>query len=137
MARQPLAGGRSPGGAEPVKPSDSRARAARQPKARVAAAARHAPCRAGPSNGRWALDETDWLQWPAMASTVAASWLVASNHAGRRKAGFWVFLLSNALWVAWGLGAGAPALIVLQVCLVVLNIRGARKAEAARRDGAA
>lgn len=71
------------------------------------------------------------LQWPAMVVTVAASWLVGSSLEARRHAGFWVFLLSNALWVAWGLHAGAPALIVLQVALAAMNIRGAMKTDEA------
>ncbi|MBI2770165.1 MAG: hypothetical protein HYX47_11110 [Burkholderiales bacterium] len=74
-------------------------------------------------------DWINWLQWPAMAATVLAAWLVASTHKGRRAVGFWVFLASNALWVAWGLHDGAMALIVLQLALAALNIRGALKAE--------
>jgi hypothetical protein len=69
------------------------------------------------------------LQWPAMVATVAAAWLVASTHEKSRHAGFWVFLLSNLLWGAWGLHAGATAVVVLQVCLAVLNVRGASKTE--------
>lgn len=69
----------------------------------------------------------DLLQWPAMAVTLAAAWLVASQHRRRRNWGFWLFLLSNGLWIAWGLHAAAPALIVLQLGLAALNIRGARK----------
>jgi hypothetical protein len=76
-----------------------------------------------------ASDLLDLLQWPAMAVTVAASWLVASRHEGKRNVGFWLFLLSNVLWVAWGLHAGAKALIALQFCLAALNIRGAKKTE--------
>jgi hypothetical protein len=75
------------------------------------------------------VDFLNLLQWPAMAVTVTASWLVASVRPGQRNAGFWVFLLSNVLWVAWGIYASAPALIVLQIALAALNIRGARKAE--------
>ena len=74
----------------------------------------------------------DWLgllQWPAMAVTVLASWLVASSNDGRRHAGFWVFLGSNGLWVAWGWHTGATALVVLQFCLAAMNIRGARKTD--------
>lgn len=67
------------------------------------------------------------VQWPAMAVTIAASWLVASKSEHRRNIGFWVFLVSNVLWVVWGLHAGATALIVLQVGLVAMNIRGAIK----------
>ncbi len=72
----------------------------------------------------------DWLnllQWPAMAVTVAASWLVGSSKEGRRNAGFWVFILSNGLWVAWGLHDGAIALVALQFALAAMNIRGAVK----------
>ena len=77
------------------------------------------------------MDAIDLIQWPAMVVTIAASWLVASAHSGKRHAGFWIFLLSNALWVACGLHSGASALIALQVGLAVLNIRGAMKTEAA------
>lgn len=75
------------------------------------------------------MDILNLVQWPAMLVTLAAAWLVASRSARRREAGFWVFLLSNALWVVWGWHTGAPALIALQVGLAVLNIRGAIKAE--------
>lgn len=62
-----------------------------------------------------------------MVATVAAAWLVASRSASRRRAGFWVFLASNALWVAWGWSAGAWALVALQFALAALNMRGASK----------
>lgn len=71
----------------------------------------------------------DLLQWPAMAVTVYASWLVASSHKSRRSFGFWVFLASNLLWVLWGWSSGAIALVVLQFCLAALNIRGVFKSE--------
>ena len=73
----------------------------------------------------------DWLQWPAMVVTVLAAWLVASNSKHRRNVGFWIFLASNALWIAWAWQAHAWALIVLQVALAAMNIRGAAKTEAA------
>jgi hypothetical protein len=69
----------------------------------------------------------DVVQWPAMLVTVTASWYVASTHKTRRHVGFWLFLLSNVLWVAWGLHAHAYALVTLQFCLAALNIRGERK----------
>ena len=74
-------------------------------------------------------DFLDLLQWPAMVATVLAAWLVASRHKARREIGFWIFLSSNALWVAWGWQASAWALVVLQVCLAATNIRGAIEAE--------
>lgn len=70
------------------------------------------------------------VQWPAMLVTVLASWLVASSDKRRRNWGFWVFLLSNALWIAWGIPAAAWALVTLQVALAAMNIRGAAKTKA-------
>ena len=68
----------------------------------------------------------DWVQWPAMVATVLATWLAGSQQQRRREIGFSCFLLSNVLWVAWGWHDSAWALIVLQVALVGLNIRGVR-----------
>ncbi len=76
----------------------------------------------------------DLLQWPAMVITVLAAWLVASRSARKRKIGFWVFLASNIAWVVWGLQSDAYALIVLQVALAILNIRGVRKNDQVRGD---
>ncbi len=67
------------------------------------------------------------IQWPAMVVTVIAAWLVASQKKLKRNWGFWLFLLSNVLWIIWGLTVRAYALIVLQVCLALLNIRGTTK----------
>jgi hypothetical protein len=62
-----------------------------------------------------------------MVVTVWAAWMVASQRRFKRNWGFWLFLFSNVLWIAWGLYDGAYALIVLQICLAFLNIRGAMK----------
>lgn len=75
------------------------------------------------------MDWIDLLQWPAMAVTVAAAWYVASERSSKRNWGFWLFLASNALWVAWGVHTEAIALVLLQVCLAAMNIRGAVKAK--------
>lgn len=75
---------------------------------------------------------TDWidlLQWPAMVVTVLAGLLVGSRSSPRRKLGFVAFLASNALWIAWGWHDEAWALIALQLCLIVTNVRGMRKNE--------
>jgi hypothetical protein len=74
-------------------------------------------------------DWISWLQWPAMVVTVVAAWFTGSTSEWRRKWGFWIFLVSNALWVVWAYDARAWALIVLQVFLAVVNIRGAKKNE--------
>jgi len=70
------------------------------------------------------------LQWPAMAATLLAAWLVASQSKRKRSLGFWCFILSNMLWAVWGWHDGALALIALQLGLFALNVRGARKNEA-------
>ena len=59
------------------------------------------------------MDWIDLLQWPLKPQ--------------RRTVGFWCFLLSNLLWVIWGWYAEAWALITLQVCLALMNIRGVKK----------
>jgi hypothetical protein len=43
--------------------------------------------------------------------------------------GFWCFLLSNALWIIWGWHTRAWAMVILQVILAGMNIRGANKNE--------
>lgn len=73
----------------------------------------------------------DAIQWPAMAITLLATWLVASSREHRRERGFWCFIASNLLWVVWGWHDGAHALIALQVGLLALNLRGAKKSEQA------
>jgi hypothetical protein len=75
------------------------------------------------------MDYLDLLQWPAMVLTVVAAWLVASRSAGKRAIGFWCFLASNVVWVAWGLHDRAYALVTLQFFLAALNMRGVYKNE--------
>jgi hypothetical protein len=73
------------------------------------------------------MDYLDLLQWPAMLVTIVAAWLIASTSKRRRTVGFWVFLLSNAMWGVWGWHQSAYALIVLQVSLALMNARGVYK----------
>ena len=86
------------------------------------------------SESSFAMEWINALQWPAMVASITAAWLVASQRKGRRKAGFWWFLASNALWIAWGTHDRAWALIVLQVALAALNVRGLRKNEPEKRS---
>jgi hypothetical protein len=69
----------------------------------------------------------DLIQWPAMVVTLMASWFVSSGRRRRRKIGFWIFLFSNALWIIWGAHVHAYALILLQFCLALMNIRGEKR----------
>lgn len=66
----------------------------------------------------------DFLQWPAMAVSLIAAYLVGAKRAERRILGFWTFIFSNVLWIVWGLHDEAWALIALQVALLAMNVRG-------------
>jgi hypothetical protein len=82
----------------------------------------------------------DFLQWPAMAVTLAAAFLVGARHARRRIFGFYTFIASNILWIVWGVHDQAWALIALQVGLLAMNVRAIfrnhKEAEAEGRDDA-
>lgn len=69
----------------------------------------------------------DYLQWPALLVTVMASWMVSVTQKDERKTGFWLFIVSNILWVIWGVFAHAYALVLLQFCLAITNIHGVIK----------
>lgn len=69
------------------------------------------------------------LQWPAMAISLAAAWWMGSRQAGQRIVAFVMLSIGNLLWIAWGWGESAFALIALNVGLLVLNIRGILKNE--------
>jgi len=79
-------------------------------------------------------DWMDALQWPAMVITLLAAWLVAATSPRKRVWGFWTFVASNLLWIAWGWHTSAYALIVLQVGLFLMNLRGIRKNEKAKQS---
>ena len=65
-----------------------------------------------------------------MAVTITAAWLVASRARRKRIAGFWCFLLSNVLWIGWAWHDSAYALLVLQMSLIVTNLRGLMRNDA-------
>ena len=71
----------------------------------------------------------DFLQWPAMAVSLYAAFMVGSKKAGKRIFGFWMFIVSNVLWIVWGVHDEAWALISLQVALMAMNARGIFKNE--------
>ena len=75
------------------------------------------------------MDPWNLVQWPAMATTLASTYLVGSTSRSRRLVGFYSFLVSNVLWIVWGWHDGAWALVVLQIGLAILNVRGANKNE--------
>jgi len=71
----------------------------------------------------------DFLQWPAMLVTLFAAYLIGSKRAERRVFGFCMFILSNVLWIIWGIHDEAWALIALQAALMATNVRGIFKNE--------
>ena len=73
----------------------------------------------------------DFLQWPAMAVSLYAAFMIGSKKAGKRIFGFWMFILSNIMWIIWGFHDEAWALISLQVALMAMNVRGIFKNESA------
>ncbi|QYF93403.1 hypothetical protein KY495_22480 [Massilia sp. PAMC28688] len=70
-----------------------------------------------------------YLEWPAMAISLAAAYYLGSKKAGKRVVAFWLLILGNVMWIAWGWGEQAWALIALNVGLMALNVRGIRKNE--------
>ena len=78
----------------------------------------------------------NFLQWPAMVVTVAASWFVTSRYKDHRWLGFVLFLGSNVLWTVWGWNSGSWALVVLQPCLAVMNIVGMKRSKPANEQSA-
>ena len=62
-----------------------------------------------------------------MLVTVICAWFIGSQRPRRRMLACWGFILSNVLWVAWGLYANAYALILLECVLLGMNARGFRK----------
>ena len=76
------------------------------------------------------------VQWPAMVITLTAAWLVASRSKHNRRFGFWCFIASNICWIIWAWFEHAYALIVMQLGLFAINVRGAKKNQRERRTEA-
>lgn len=76
------------------------------------------------------MDYLNHVQWLAMVVTIAAAWLIGSRTKRKRQIGFWLFLVSNVLWITWGWYARAFALVIMQIALAIMNIRGAYKNDA-------
>ena len=69
------------------------------------------------------------LEWPAMAISLAAAYWMGSTKAKKRIVAFLLLIVGNLMWIAWGWGQAAWALIALNVGLLALNVRGIRKNE--------
>ena len=64
------------------------------------------------------------LQWPAMIIALIGAWYVGHAHPRARMWGFWGFLISNILWVAWALHNHAWGLLIMQALFIVTSARG-------------
>lgn len=69
------------------------------------------------------------LEWPAMAISLAAAWWMGSKQANKRVVAFAMLIVGNVMWMAWGWGESAWALIALNFGLLGLNVRGIIKNE--------
>ena len=70
-----------------------------------------------------------YLEWPAMAISLAAAWWLGSKKAEKRIIAFWLLIAGNLMWIAWGWGEAAWALIALNMGLMGLNVRAILKNE--------
>ncbi|MDE2365798.1 MAG: hypothetical protein KGM95_02565 [Betaproteobacteria bacterium] len=73
--------------------------------------------------------DLSWMQWPAMVMNVLSVSLLTSRSKRKRHAGFLLSLLSNVLWIVWGWYVQALAILVLQIALATINIRGVNKTD--------
>lgn len=69
------------------------------------------------------------LEWPAMAVSLAAAWWMGSTKAKKRIVAFVLLIVGNLMWIGWGWGEAAWALIALNVGLMALNVRAIFKNE--------
>ena len=74
-------------------------------------------------------DFVAYLEWPAMLITLAAAWWLGSKKPEKRIFAFSLLIAGNLMWIAWGWGDDAWALIALNVGLMGLNVRAIMKNE--------
>lgn len=67
-----------------------------------------------------------------MVVTLLAAWLMTFRNARRRLWAFRLFVLSNVLWIAWGLVSQAYSLVLLQIGLFLINLKGVEELEVSR-----
>ena len=74
-------------------------------------------------------DYLAYLEWPAMLITLAAAWWMGSTKPQKRIVAFSMLIVGNLMWIGWGWGDEAWALIALNVGLLALNVRASLKNE--------
>jgi hypothetical protein len=79
------------------------------------------------------MDYLDLLQWPAGAMTIGGAWMIGSLRRHLRNIGFGVSFASNFVWIVWAWHVHAPAVVLLQIGLAAMNVRGMREIEQAQQ----
>ena len=64
-----------------------------------------------------------------MSISLAAAWWLGSKNPKKRIWAFCLLIIGNLMWIGWGWGESAFALIALNLGLMALNVRGIRKNE--------
>ena len=63
------------------------------------------------------------LEWSAALLTIGGAWLLASASAHAAR-GWLLFLAANGLWIAFALQAGLTGLLVQQLVLTCISLKG-------------
>lgn len=63
------------------------------------------------------------LEWSAALLTIGGAWLLASASAHAAR-GWLLFLAANVLWIAFALQAGLTGLLVQQLVLTCISLKG-------------
>lgn len=63
-------------------------------------------------------------EWIAAAWSVIGAWLVGSQDVHLRWFGFLLFLMSNLIWIGWGITIKAWPLVAMQCAFLVTSVRG-------------
>ena len=64
------------------------------------------------------------LEWSAAAIALAGAWALGYKAAPVRLLGWSCFLMSNVLFITWGVLIGAVGFTVMQLCFLLTSVRG-------------
>jgi hypothetical protein len=65
-----------------------------------------------------------YLDWPAMAMALIGSYLVGNTSIISRRRGFIIYLVSNALWITWGVATHNWPLAIMSLAFCYTSGRG-------------
>ena len=64
-----------------------------------------------------------FLQWSGCATGVLSAFLMSLNHKHSRWA-FVGYIISNVLWISFGIYTHAPGLVAMEILFTVINMVG-------------